>query len=319
MYDLIIIGGGPAGLTATVYALRKRLNVLLLTKDLGGKTNYRLQLPTVDYHLVINGEEVVNRFVNEIAYLDFTRVMDGVEKIEAEPRPEGSQEISYSVTTRGGTRFTTRAIILATGARPQRLEIPGEREFLMRGMCYSAISYAPLFIDKTAVVIGEGGLALRAAAELARIARMVTLVAPRHGDLGSPLGQKLRRLANVTILEGFEPERVNGINYAHSLTIRRESDVRELFADGFFVELGLLPNSAIVADLVARDDIGRIMIDSRNRTSAPGIFAAGDVTNAYAEQVLIAIGEGTKAALSAYEYLLPLSTPEEQQPVEEWR
>jgi thioredoxin reductase len=319
MYDLIIIGGGPAGLTATIYALRKRLNVLLITKDLGGKTNYRLQLPSVDYHLVINGEEVVNRFVNEIAYLDFTRVMDGVDRIELEPRPEGSQEVAYSVITHGGTRFTTRAIIIATGARPLRLEVPGEREFLMRGMCYSAVSYAPLFIDKSAVVIGEGGLALRAAAELARIARMVTLVAPAHGDLGSPLGQKLRKLPNVTILEGFEAERVNGINYAHSLTIRRDSDVRELFADGFFVELGIQPNSALVADLAVRDDIGRIMIDSRNRTSAPGIFAAGDVTNAYAEQVLIAIGEGTKAALSAYEYLLPLSTLQEHLVAEEWR
>jgi len=319
MYDLIVIGGGPAGLTATIYALRKRLNVLLLTKDLGGKTNYRLQLPNVDYHLVINGEEVVNRFVNEIAYLDFTRVMDGVERIETEPHGDAPHEAAYAVTTRGGTRFTTRSIIVATGARPVRLEVPGEREFLMRGLCYSAVSYAPLFIDKAAVVIGETGLALRAAAELARIARMVTLVAPTHGDLGSPLGQKLRTLANVTVLEGFEVERVNGINYAHSLTIGKGSDVRELFADGFFVELGLLPNSALVADLVARDDTGRIMIDSRNRTSAPGIFAAGDVTNAYAEQVLIAVGEGTKAALSAYEYLLPLSAPQENLVAEEWR
>src|SRR5574341_2459106 len=108
MYDLIIIGGGPAGLTATVYALRKRLNVLLITKDLGGKTNYRLQLPDVEHHLVINGEEVVNRFVNEIEYLYFTRVMDKVEQVE--PIPGG-----YNIHVRGGREYSAKALILATG------------------------------------------------------------------------------------------------------------------------------------------------------------------------------------------------------------
>src|SRR3990172_193576 len=101
MYDLIIIGGGPAGLTATVYALRKRLNVLLITKDLGGKPNFRLQLPDLDHHLVINGEEVVNHFVNEIEYLDFARLMDKVEAIEAKPG-------GYSVRVKSGTQYDTR-------------------------------------------------------------------------------------------------------------------------------------------------------------------------------------------------------------------
>src|SRR5512143_3535799 len=109
MYDLIIIGGGPAGLTATIYSLRKRLNVLLITKDLGGKTNYRLQLPHLDHHLVIRGEEVVNHFVNEIEYLDFTRVMDKVEKIE--PVDNG-----YRVSVRSGKQYAARALIIATGA-----------------------------------------------------------------------------------------------------------------------------------------------------------------------------------------------------------
>ncbi len=128
MYDLIIIGGGPAGLTAAVYAIRKRLNVLLISKDLGGKTNFRLQLPDVEKHLVINGEETVNRFVNEIRYLDFARIIDKVERVEEMPG-------GYRVVTRGGKEhehpqavYETRAIIVATGTRGRFLDVPGEKQ-----------------------------------------------------------------------------------------------------------------------------------------------------------------------------------------------
>jgi thioredoxin reductase len=313
MHDLIIIGGGPAGLTATIYALRKRLNVLLITKDLGGKTNYRLQLPEVDHHLVINGEEVVSRFMNEIEYLDFARVLDTVDKIERVAD-------GYAVYVRRDQVFTARALILATGARARKLNVPGERDFWMRGLCYSAVSYAPLFVDRTVAVIGDTGLAVRAAAELARTAKHVVLIAPTPGDFDNPLGHRLRAAANVTILEGYRVERVNGPNYARSMTLAKDGAHHEVVAEAFFVELGLIPNSDLVAGQVELDAEGRVKVDARNRTSAPGLFAAGDVTDAYAEQVLIAIGEGAKAALSAYEYLLSLPVLEAESVLpEEWR
>jgi thioredoxin reductase len=297
MYDLIIIGGGPAGLTATIYALRKRLNVLLITKDLGGKTNYRLQLPDIEHHLVINGEEVVNNFVNEIEYLDFSRVMDKVEKIE-------KVHDGYHVQTRNGLDYSARALLIATGANAQRLNVPGEKDYMMRGLCYSAVSYAPLFVERTTVVIGDTGLALRAALELAQICHQVTLVAPTHGDLDGELGKRLVGTPNITLMEGYRVEQVQGDEYARTLVIKKGADVRELHADAFFVELELLPNAGLVSHIVECDSKGRIKIDARNRTTAPGLFAAGDVTDAFAEQVLIAIGEGAKAALAAYEYLL---------------
>jgi thioredoxin reductase len=297
MYDLIIIGGGPAGLTATIYALRKRLDVLLITKDLGGKTNYRLQLPDVEHHLVINGEEVVNNFVNEIEYLDFSRVMDKVEKIE-------KAHDGYHVRTRSGLDYSARALLIATGANAQRLNVPGEKDYMMRGLCYSAVSYAPLFVERTTAVIGDTGLALRAALELAQICHQVTLVAPTHGDLDGELGKRLVATPNITLMEGYRVEQVRGDEYARALVIKKGADVRELHADAFFVELDLVPNSGLVSHLAECDSKGRIKIDARNRTTAPGLFAAGDVTDAFAEQVLIAIGEGAKAALAAYEYLL---------------
>jgi NADH-dependent peroxiredoxin subunit F len=297
MYDLIILGGGPAGLTATIYALRKRLNALLITRDLGGKTNYRLQLPFVNQYLVISGEEIVTRFISEINYLEFARVMDKAEKVK-------KIKNGYEVTTREGKEYQTKALIVATGALGKLLDVPGEQEFMMRGLCYSAVSYAPLFIDRNAVVIGDTHLALRSTAELARITKKVSLVAPSHGDLDSILGRKIRAAPNVEILEGFRVNAVKGDDYARTLVIQKDDEVRELEADAFFVELELEPQSQIVADLVDCDELDHIIVDGSNKTSADGIFAAGDVTNVMAEQVLIAVGEGVKAALSAYEYLL---------------
>ncbi|HEC23585.1 MAG TPA: FAD-binding protein [Chloroflexi bacterium] len=302
MHDLIVIGGGPAGLTATMYAVQKGLDVLLVTRDLGGKTNYRLQLPFVERYMVINGDEVISRFVREIEYLGFAHVLDNVESI----RPV---EDGYEVTlTEGGPR-QARCLIVATGAKAQLLNVPGEKEFMMRGLCYSAISYAQLFIDHTAVVIGDDDLALRGVAELARLARHVTLVAPTTGKTASPLGVYLSQLENVDFLVGYRVKAIKGDIYARGLVIEKGGEERELEADAIFVEMDLIPRSRVVEGLVELDEKGRIKINSRNETSAPGIFAAGDVTDGYAEQVLIAIGEGAKAALTAYEYLLKAGQP----------
>jgi thioredoxin reductase len=297
MYDLIVLGGGPAGLTAAIYGLRKRLEVMLITRDLGGKTNYRLQLPFVDHHLVITGEEVVNRFAQEIEYLEFARTLDKAERVE---RMDGG----FRVETRSGAKYEARALIVASGARGRLLDVPGEKEYMMRGLCYSAISYAPLFVERRTAVIGDRALALRATAELARIASQVTLVAPAHGDLDTAMGRRVLAASNVQVLEGFRVERVQGDDYARSIVLTRGGEKRELSADAFFVELDLVPQSDLVAEIVDRDERGRIKVDCSNRTSAAGVFAAGDVTTVFAEQVLIAIGEGAKAALAAYEYLL---------------
>ena len=299
MYDLIIIGGGPAGLTATMYAIRKRLNVLLITKDLGGMTNYHLSLPWVDDYQVIRGLEVVNKFKSELEYLKFARHMDTVEHVER----EGD---GFAIHTKSGTRFDARAIIVATGTRTKRMGVPGEKDFIMRGLCFSALSYAPLFIDKNTAVIGDSDLALRSAAELATVAKHVTLIGPTQPALDSPLGAELRRSSNVTIREGYQVVEVQGNGYADRVVVKSPGGTQEVItADGTFVELGLVPNTQMIAGLVELDPEGRVKVDCMARASLPGVFAAGDVTTNYAEQVLIAVGDGAKAALSAYEYLLP--------------
>jgi len=300
MYDLIVIGGGPAGLTAAIYAIRKRLNVMLVSKDLGGKTNYTLALPWVDNYRVIRGLEIVNKFQSELEYLKFARLMQTVDKVEK--RPEG-----FAVLPREGEELLARAVIVATGARQKFLSVPGEKEYMMNGICYSALSYSPLFIDRKAAVIGDSELALRSAAELAVVAKHVYLVGAGPASLELPLGKKLKTASNVTVLEGYQVVEVKGNRYAEGLVVQAPDGQQEdLEIDGSFVEMGLVPNSKMVKDLVELDEQGRIKVDCLSSTSVPGIFAAGDVTDIYAEQVLIAVGEGAKAALSAYDYLLPM-------------
>jgi len=299
MYDLIIIGGGPAGLTAAIYAIRKRLNVLLLSKDLGGKTNYRLTLPWIEDYQVIKGLEIVNKFRTELEYLDFARHIEAVENVE-------KKDGHFVITTKGSAVLESKAVIIATGTRQVRMDVPGEKEYTMKGLCYSALSYAPLFIDRSVVVIGDEELALRSAGELSTVAKEVTMVCTNDTLMQSPLGQKLQTAGNVKIMKDCEIVEVLGDDYARKLILRDASGkLKEFPADAMFVEKALTPNTKMVAGLVELDKQGRIIIDCGCRTNVPGLFAAGDVTNNYAEQVLIAVGEGAKAALSAYDYLLP--------------
>ncbi|MGB9673686.1 MAG: NAD(P)/FAD-dependent oxidoreductase [Anaerolineales bacterium] len=299
MYDLIIVGGGPAGLTAMVYAIRKRLNALLVSKDLGGKTMWRLELPWVEEYQVIKGLEVVNKFKSELEYLSFARHMEAVEKVE-------KRGDLFTVITKGGGELTAKAVIIASGTKQKRIGVPGEKEFLMRGLCYSALSYAPLFIERKTAVVGDGELALRSAAELATVAQHVSLVGVSSAALQSSLAKKLQNAPNVQILQDYQVLEVKGERFAEKLVLRSPAGkTEELDVEGTFIELGLIPNSQMVEGLVNLDDEGRIRIDCFCRTNVPGIFAAGDVTDIFAEQVLIAVGEGAKAALSAYEYLLP--------------
>jgi alkyl hydroperoxide reductase subunit F len=299
MYDLIIIGGGPAGLTAAIYAIRKRLNVLLLSKDLGGKTNYRLALPWIQDYQVVRGLEIVNKFRNELEYLDFARHIEAVEKVE-------KRNDRFVVTTQGGGILEAKAVILATGTRQVRMNVPGEKEYTMKGLCYSALSYAPLFIDKSVIVIGNEELAMRSAGELSTVAKEVTMVCANDGMLDSPLGHKLQKAKNVRIMRDYEIVEVQGDEYARKLILKdKAGKFNECTADGMFVEKALRANTDMVKGIAELDEQGRIVVDSECRTNVPGLFAAGDVTTSYAEQVLIAVGEGAKAALSAYDYLLP--------------
>jgi alkyl hydroperoxide reductase subunit F len=298
MYDLIIIGGGPAGLTASIYAIRKRLNSLTIAQDLGGKTSLKLSIPWAEDYRVIRGIETTKKFKSELEYLDFAYEMDTVTKVS-------KSDDGFLVETSNGKTHETKTVLVASGVRMESLNVPGEKEFFFKGLCYSAISYAPLFIDKDALVIGEGDLALRSVAELATVAKSVQAVGITKETIESDLGKKLSTFSNVTFYLDHEVKEIKGDGYASSVLVEApDGKEMELQMDGAFVEKKLIPNTDFINGIVELDADGRIKIDCQNRTKTPGIFAAGDVTTNNTEQVLVAIGEGTKAVLNAYDYLL---------------
>ncbi len=301
MHELIVIGGGPAGLAAAAYAVRKRMDALFISRGLGGRTKRRLLLPWVEDYQVTVGEETIQKFRGQLDYLDFMRVRSEVARLE--PTDAG-----FCVTVADGKQYETRTVIIATGAVGELLNVPGEEEFEMRGLCYSAMTYAPLMVDRSTVVIGSQNLALRAVAELSRIATQVTLIAEDDGDLDTPVGQNVLCAENVIVKRHARVDAINGDDFARSVVVRQEGRVQEIPADAIFVEKQLIPNSDLVLDLVEVDECGFIKVDARNRTSMPGLFAAGDVTNAMAFQVLMGLGDGEKAALSAFDYLLGMGS-----------
>jgi len=301
MHETIIIGGGPAGLAAAAYAVRKRMDALFISKGLGGRTQRRLLLPWVEDYQVMVGAETIGRFQTQLDYLDFMRVRASVSLIE--PLDGG-----FRVTVADGKQYDTQTLIIATGAVGERLNVPGENEFEMKGLCYSAMTYAPLMVDRRVVVVGDELLALRAVAELSRIATHVTLVAEGDGDLDTTAGQYVLSHDNVTVKRRARVLEITGDEYARGVVIQHNGQREEIAIDAVFIEKQLIPNSRLVEGLVERDACGFIRVDSRNRTSMPGIFAAGDVTDAMAFQVLMGLGDGEKAALSAFDYILGLGS-----------
>jgi len=300
-YDLVIIGGGPAGLTAAAYAIRKRIETMLVSEDLGGKTNYKLSIPGVETHPIIDGEELVSKFKSQIEYLDFARHLDKATKIER-------TSDGFIVSTKGGKTFKSRAVIIATGVMPKRLNVPGESEFLGRGVSYSAVSHAPLFIDMEVAVVGDGSTALQAVAELAQIAKGVKVVGAQSKLADSELGKRLKASGKVEFFIDYEVKEIRGKAAVEEIVIRHKTNKTErvLAVSGVFVELGYVPDKDLYSHLVKTTAEGRIMISENNQTNVPGLFAAGDITDVNAQQVVIAIGEGANAALSAYNYLLNL-------------
>lgn len=296
MYDLIIIGGGPAGLTAAAMAINQRLETLIIAERWGGQTTYAMQLEEMEGREVITGETLLDAFRRQLDYLDFVRRFDTVTKVMP-------VEQYLGVETAQGDRFVGRSLIMATGAKPQRLNVPGEARLAGYGLSYSATTHAGLFLGKDVAVVGKERRAQGAAADLARKAHRVYLLAPEPLP-ETPLAQRLRHMQNVEIAEGVTVKEVCGERFVEGIVVTMpEGEVREIPLKGVFVKLPRTPNSDLVREWVDCDRNGYIIVDVNCATSWLGVFAAGDVTHV-SEQALVHIGEGAKAAIAAYHYLL---------------
>lgn len=305
LYDVIIVGGGPAALSAAVYLLRKGLDTALLTGNIGGQVTWTASIENYLGYRFVDGPTLVRKFNEQIE----TFPLDLGTNMEA--RSVSAQGGVCSVETGAGS-FRARTLVLATGKRPRTLNVPGEKELLGHGVAYCAICDAPLYKGKRTAVIGGGSSGLEAAIDLARGCPKVYVLEQGPSLTGDEiLRKKLEGRENVEVRTGTAVTAVRGTEKVEGLEVEGVGGgERELLAvEGVFVEIGLHPNSEPFQGFVDLNERGEVIVDCRGRTSRPGVFAAGDVTSVPYKQIVIAAGDGAKAALSAYEYVLKTARP----------
>ena len=300
VYDVLIIGGGPAGLTAAVYCLRKGLSTGLMTSNIGGQMTETAGIENYLGYRYINGNELIDKFRDQVMQFGIDFETD----VKATRLETGEQ---HTVHLENGRAFNGSTLIIASGKQSRKLNIPGEQEFTGHGVAYCAICDAPFYADKRVVVVGGGNSGLGAAIDLAKVASHVTLVQRRDRLTGDQiLIDKLAGYGNVRYLLEHEIREIRGDRFVDRvLALNRQSGLtEEIAADGIFVEIGLIPNSHFTRGQVRMNEYDEIIVNCFSETSVPGIFAAGDVTSVPNKQIIIACGEGAKAALAAADYIL---------------
>ncbi len=300
VYDLIIIGAGPAGITAGIYAARKRMDFLIITQDLGGQATWSGDIENYTGYQFITGPELVLKFEEHLKKYGIK--LNQNEEIVQLRKKDNLIEVKSNKDT-----YLSKTVIIASGKRSKELGVPGEAEFKNRGLTYCATCDGPIFTDREVAVIGGGNSALDATIQLINIAKHIYLIniAPEvSGD--SIMLEKVKRSQRVSILNSTRVKRIIGDKMVTGIEIGEEKGSQQktkvLDIEGVFVEIGLIPNSEF-AEGIDKNEHGEIMVDCRNRTNISGVFAAGDVTNVPGKQIIIAAGEGATATLEAFRFV----------------
>ncbi|MGM0568078.1 MAG: NAD(P)/FAD-dependent oxidoreductase [Elusimicrobiota bacterium] len=295
--DLVIIGGGPAGLTAAIYASRQNMDFRLISKDIGGQALLTLQIENYAGYQLIRGDALVERFEKQ-AINSGADIKEGLEVKKVDKK-----EKAFRVFTSDGDCCRARSLIVASGARPSKLGVKGEKKFAGRGIAYCAICDAPLFKGKDVAVIGGGNSALYAAAQFIKLKSKVFLVTRNPRMEGEKtLKEKVLASDMVELITSGKVIEVKGKKMLDSIKVRTPGEEKTINVRGVFVETGRIPSSDFI-DCVKKNKKSEIKIDKFNRTSKKGIYAAGDVTDIAKKQVAIAAGEGAKASLNAIDYI----------------
>jgi thioredoxin-disulfide reductase len=298
-YDLIIIGGGPAGVTAGIYASRKKLKTLLIVKNFGGlMTGKAVTIENYPGFEEISGSELIERFEKHLKKQKIDIEKDSIAKIERNGQ-------DFSVLTEKKKQFQSRAVIIASGSEPKTLGLAEEKEFIGRGVSYCSICDGPFFSNKTVAVAGGGNSAFETAVFLTNYAKKIYILeAGKEIKADEVLQEKAKKTGKIEIMTQSLVKKIQGEKFVKSLVFERNSELKTLEVEGIFVEIGYKPASSFVKDLVDLNEKGEIVIDFKtNQTKTPGLFCAGDVSSVLYKQIVVAAGEGAKAALSVYEYL----------------
>lgn len=310
MYDLIIVGAAAAGSSAAIYAARRNLNFKIVTLDTGGEVALSGEVANWPGIINIQGFELAQKFTEHVRSYG-VQIDEGLKVKKITPVKN-----YYKITAADGNdkeqEYETKTVLIATGIHPRHLDVPGEKEFYLKGVTYCTVCDGPLFKNKTTVTVGSGNSALESALMMAGIAKKVYVLSKfantPEQNYGFPKGEnilieKLKTLPNVEVI--YEAITTNIIGEKKVAAIKykdKSGEEKEIPADGVMVHIGQIPNSQFV-DGVNKNKIGEIIVDEKCRTSLPGVFAAGDVTTVAYKQIGIAAGQGIVAALAAIEYI----------------
>lgn len=293
MYDLVIVGGGPAGITAGIYAARKKLRTALVSVDFIGQVGLTGPIENWPGEPSIVGAALMDKFEGHMRRHELDIIEEEVLSIDV-------ADVQFIVKTEE-VDLASRSVLLATGRTPRRINVPGEREYTGKGVVYCTTCDAPVYQDKKVVVVGGGNNGFASAIELTDYAVEVTLLEIASECRADELLQERAADRGVVVQTGQTIAQIHGDEYVTSVTLQ---DGNEMTVDGVFVEIGSTPNAALAPSSVQRTDDGEIEVDFYSCvTSLEGFYAAGDVTNIRDKQIVTATAEGAKAALSAYEYL----------------
>jgi len=303
LYDLIIIGAGPAGMTAGVYAARKKLKTLIISKDIGGQATWSSDIENYLGFSMITGPELVKKFEEHLDEfkedVELRVVISGISKISK----KGS---GFIVTTGDGKHEQAKAIIIAGGKVPRELGVDGEKEFLNKGVTYCAWCDGPLFKGKDVAIIGGGNSALDAALNVSKLVNQIYIVNITPELTGDAVMiDKVKQMHKIRILNNTEVVAIEGNRVVQNIRIKsRDGGLqKDLPVSGVFIEVGSVPATDYLKGHVKLNENGEILVDEHNMTSSKGIFAAGDITQVLEKQIITAAGEGAKAAIQAAQYL----------------
>ena len=297
--DLIIIGAGPAGITASVYAARKKINFMVLTKDVGGQAGWSSDVENYPGYQFITGPDLVEKFQEHMQKYGI-KLKENEEVIELEKK----DNIIHIKTAKAS--YETKTAIIAAGKKVKEIGVHGEQEYKNKGVTYCVTCDGPLFAEKDIAVVGGGNSALDAAIQMMNIANKVYLINITDEFIGDSIMQeKVRNSPKVKILHNARVESIIGDKFVKGINIDIQGKKETLDVKGIFIEIGLMPNSWFAKD-IDKNEKGEIKVNCANETNAPGVFAAGDVTSVPEKQIVIAAGDGAKAALGAFRYLARL-------------